>query len=236
MTTWTKRHFIALPLASRSAGNSWHNISHADELLTPVLSPYRVTSRAATAETLVATEDPHPNIDDRASVTTGASVKAVPLRKSLKRRSEPPNDETILMQMESPPAQRDIESFPTYPKHRSEPQGDDISLVRRNSPPHLHETESPRTYTKRRTTSPDDDSALIQQDSTPEQHETESFRNETWHDGMSYDSVRGGRGRDSPEQTVAAEPADWLLPELQLPSRSFSIGMGRRRSDSAGWG
>ncbi|MDI1492278.1 MAG: hypothetical protein OHK93_003490 [Ramalina farinacea] len=180
--------------------------------------------------------DPHPNIDDRASVTTGASVEAVPLRKYTKRRSEPPNDETILMQRESPSGQRDIESFPTYSKHRSEFQNDDASIIGGDSLPHLRETESPRTYSKRRTESPDDESVLIRQDSSQEPHETESFRNETWHDGMSYDSVRGGRGRDSPEQTVATEPVDWLLPEVQLPSRSFSMAMGRRRSDSAGWG
>ena len=201
----------------------------------PVLSPYHVTSRASTAETLVAIEDPHPNPDDRASVTTGASVEAVPLRKYPKRRSEPPNGETILMRREFPSGQRDIESFPTHSKHRSEHQGDDIFLMRRDSGPHPHGTESSGRYSKRRTESPDDESVLIRQDSSQEQHETESFRNETWHNGMSYNSVRGGRGRDSPEQTVATEPADWLLPEVQLPSRSFSMGLGRRRSDSGGW-
>ena len=209
--------------------------SFTDQSLSPVLSPYHVTSRASTAETLVATEDSHPNFDDRASVTTGASVEAVPLRKYPKRRSEPPNDETILMRRESPSGQRDIETFPTYSKRHSESQNEDASILRGESPPNRHETEPSRTYSTRRTESPDNESVLIRQDSSQEQHETESFRNETWHDGMSYDSVRGGRGRDSPEQTVATEPVDWLLPEVQLPSRSFSMGMGRRRSDSAGW-
>lgn len=233
--TWTNRHFIALPLASRSVDHQRQKSSYADQSLSPVLSPYHVTSRASTAETLVATEDPHLNFNDRASVTTGASVEAVPLRKYTKRRSEPPDDETIPIRRDSPSGQGETEPFPTYAKHRSEPQADKISLMRRDSPSHHHETESSRTYSKRRTGSPDDDPALTQQDSPPEQHETESFRNETWHDGMSYDSVRGGRGRDSPEQTVATEPVDWLLPEVQLPSRSFSMGMGRRGSDSAGW-
>ena len=234
---WTNRHLVTVPLASGSVDHQRQDISHADQYPSPVLSPYHVTSRASTAETLVASRNLHPNFDDRASVTTGASIEAVPLRKFSKSRSKPPtDDETILIRRSSPTEQRENESFPTYSEHRSESQGDDISLMQRGSPPHPYETESSRTHSKSRTESPDNESVLIRRDSSPENLETEAFRNETWHDGMSYDSVRGGRGKDSPEQTVATEPVDWLLPEVQLPSRSFSMGLGRRRSDSAGWG
>ena len=128
-----------------------------------VLPPYRVTSRNATTETLIAVDSDELNAYERRSINTGASIEALPLK--------------------------------TYSRHH--PETEDVDSIR------------------------------AREDSVPEQHETESFREQTWHDGMSYDSVRGGGGSESPQQP-ATEPTDWLLPELQLPSRSFSVPKGGR--------